>query len=1084
MLYTSTPVIASPQGEMKVTLAFKDAPLSTVFKNIEKQTGLVFMYNTNQVRDSYRVSIYVKQTSLNEVLKNLLSPQGITWEFRTKTVVLKPEKTDVPMSALPPDSAVGNVVSGEVKDQNGMPLPGAFIYIKATRKGTISNEKGVFTLNNVPNGAILLITYTGYVPQQINANGNRPLRIMMDVASNKLDEAVVMAYGVTSRRMNTGSISKVTAEEISRQPVSNPLAALDGRVPGMLVTQSSGAPGASVKVQIRGQNSLVNGTEPLYIIDGIPFAPNNDNINNVNSLLTSSSGAGLSPFSMINPADIESIEVLKDADATSIYGSRGANGVVLITTKKGKSGKATLQAVINTGFSRISRGVDMLNTKEYVAMRKEAFKNDGITPNNDPGTAGYAPDLMVWDTTRYTDIKKILLGGTAKILNATLSLSGGNQYTQFLVSGSFHRETTVLPADGSDSKPSLNFNLNHTSNNQKFNLSLSSIANFDNNNLPVANGFYLFTPPNMPNLYNAAGQLNWQENGAYFQNPLADLLKKYNAITNNYLTSLTLSYKILPGLTARVNTGFNILNTRETQIVPISSLNPSLNQTGTSAFGSGNIKSWIIEPQLEYTISVLKGKLNILAGGTWQDNRRDRLYLMGNGYTSDNLINSIAAAPNIVSKVSDDVKYRYEAAFTRLNYSYANKYILNLSCRRDGSSRFGPNKRFSNFGSAGIAWIFSNERLISQNLPFLSFGKLRGSYGITGNDQVGDYKYLPTWTTSTLNPYQGGIALKPDNLFNPDFYWEGNKKLEVALDLGFLKDRFLVSASFYKSYSNNQLVNYPLPSQTGFTSIVQNLPALITNQGIELDLNGKIINNRDFKWIILGNITIPSNTLVRFPNLSSSSYANQYEIGRSINILKLYKSYGVDPKTGLYTFHDINSDGMIDTKDLQYIGKTNPDYFGSVGTELSYKGLQISTIFTFRKQLGRNFFGDISSSYLPGMMYNQPSVIMNRWQHEGDNAQYQKFSATTSSDAYRQASLISSSSGAYSDASFIRMKNISISYSLPDNYLKRWQIKSCKLFLQGQNLVTITDYIGDPETQSLYAVPPLKTIALGLQLTL
>lgn len=360
MLYISPPAIASGQGEMKVTLSFKDAPVSKVFKGIERQTGLVFLYNTNQISDNYRVSIYVKQALLNNVLKEILSAKGITWEFRTKTIVLKPEKAATPAGAAPADS--GSVISGVIRDQNGIPLPGAFIIVKSTQKGAVSNEKGKFTLNNVPRGALLQISYTGYTPKLMNATAE-PMQVKLEIADNKLDEAVVMAYGTTSRRLNTGNIGKVTAEEISRQPVSNPLAALEGRIPGVSVTQSSGGPGASVKVQVRGQSSLANGSEPLYIIDGIPVAANNDNINALTSILSQKDG-GLSPFSMVNPGDIESIEILKDADATAIYGSRGANGVVLITTKKGHPGKTTLNANINTGFSTATRMLPMMNTQQ------------------------------------------------------------------------------------------------------------------------------------------------------------------------------------------------------------------------------------------------------------------------------------------------------------------------------------------------------------------------------------------------------------------------------------------------------------------------------------------------------------------------------------------------------------------------------------------------------------------------------------------------------------------------------------------------------------------------------------------------
>ncbi|MBC9915556.1 SusC/RagA family TonB-linked outer membrane protein [Chitinophaga varians] len=1078
MLYISPPASASSQGEMKVTLSFKDAPISKVFKDIEKQTGLVFLYNTNQIQDDYRISIYVKKALLNDVLKNILSTKGITWEFRIKTIVLKPEKTPASMNAAPADS--GSVISGVIKDQNGTPLPGAFIIVKSTQKGAISNEKGKFTLNNVPRGALLQISYTGYTPKLMNATAE-PMQVKLEVANNRLDETVVMAYGTTSRRLNTGNIGKVTAEEISRQPVSNVLATLEGRIPGVLITQSSGGPGASVKVQVRGQSSLINGSEPLFIIDGIPFAPNNGNINNLNSILSQKDG-GLSPFSMLNPAEIESIEVLKDADATAIYGSRGANGVVLITTKKAKAGKTTLNANVNTGASTAARMLKMMNTQQYLAMRREAFKNDGLIPSSTPGPA-YAPDLTKWDTTRYTDVQKLVYGGTAKLLNAGLSIEGGNEQTQFSIGGNFHRETTILPADAADNNSSIRVYLHHTNPNRKLNITLTSLTNLDNNKLIPGSTIDYQLPPNIPELYDSTGRLNWTKSGVTFQNPMAGFLRKYTAITNNFLNNLTVDYQIIDGLSFRASGGFNVMNVKETQLFPVASYNPATNPTGSASYSNSNYKSWIIEPQLEYTRSLFNGKLDLLLGATWQENQRDNASFTLEGYTSDNLLGSIAAAPSVGNKSSDDSKYRYEALFARLNYAYSNKYIVNLTGRRDGSSRFGPDKRFSNFGAAGLAWIFTNESFFSHHVQFLSYGKLRGSYGITGNDQIGDYKYLSTW--APVQAYQGGVSVAPDNPFNPGFNWEKNQKLEVALELGLLHDRALFSVVYYKNRSGNQLVNYRLPTQTGFASITKNLPAVVINKGFEFDLNLKIINTKQVRWNIQSNLTLPTNILESFPDLSNSSYANVYEIGRSVNLLRLYKYTGIDPKTGVYTFDDINKDNTIDQKDLQYVGKTDPNYFGSVSSDINYKGFQLSVLFSFRKQLGRNTqYTLYTSKNFPGMMYNQPTSVIDRWQKDGDNATYEKFTAVTTSAAYKQAILYARSSGMYSDASFIRLKNVSLSYTFPDKYMKSIGMKGAKVFVQAQNLFTITNFLGDPETQYLYGIPPLKTVAGGVQLSL
>nr|WP_295865482.1 SusC/RagA family TonB-linked outer membrane protein [uncultured Chitinophaga sp.] len=1082
VLISPFPAFAGNQGDQKVTLSFREAPLTIILKGIEKQTGLVFMYNTNQVNDNYRASIYVKKVSLEEVFKELLSPKGISWEFRMKTVILKPVKPVAVVAALS-DSA-GKVITGEIKDPNGTPLQGAFIVVKSTQKGTVSNEKGRFLLRNVPVGAILQISFTGFNPRQIPVSGNTPIDVKLDIASNRLDETVVMAYGTTSRRLNTGAIAKVTAEEINRQAISNPLAALEGKIPGVLITQSSGGPGASFKVQVRGQNSLTNGSEPLYIIDGIPYAPNNNNINSLNSILAQGEG-GLSPFSLISPSEIESIEVLKDADATAIYGSRGANGVVLITTRKPQAGKMTINANLNTGSSTAARLPKLLDTRQYLAMRREAFRNDGITPNATPGRTGYAPDLTIWDTTRYTNIPQLLYGGTAKVLNAAVSASGGSEQTQFLIGGNFHRETTILPTDVADNNSSFKFNIRQHSPNGRIDIKLSTIANFDNNRLISGSLLTMMLPPNIPELYDSTGRLNWVKGGSTFQNPLADFKTSYNAVSQNFLNNLTVDFKIINGLVFRTSAGLNILHLEERTKLPISTFNPSTNPTGSASFSTSNFKSFIVEPQLEYTNTILGGKLDILLGSTWQENRKDNVGLMLTGYTSDNLLGSISAGPLVSNKFSDESRYRYEAIFARVNYAYANKYIVNLNGRRDGSSRFGPDKRFANFGSVGAAWIFSNESIFQRQLKVVSYGKIRGSYGITGNDQIGDYKYLSNWSSDVTPPYQGGIALKPENPFNPTFSWERNKKMEIALDLGLWRDRLLFSAAYYENKSDNQLVSYTLPAQTGFSSITQNLPALISNKGWEFEMTLKAIATHQFKWNINTNLTIPTNTLLSFPDLQNSSYATVYEVGKSVNLIRAYKFTGIDAKTGTYTFDDLNKDGKYNVFDYQYGGNLNPDYFGGFSSEFAYKNFQLNVLFSFRKQLGKNLrAGTYLSRNYPGLMYNQPTDVLDRWQEPGDNTTYEKFTATNNSNAGRQAALYARSNAVYSDASFIRLKNICLSYTLPTDYLRKAGIKSAKVYFQAQNLLTISDYQGDPESQTIYGIPNLKTLAGGIQLSL
>jgi hypothetical protein len=409
---------------------------------------------------------------------------------------------------------------------------------------------------------------------------------------------------------------------------------------------------------------------------------------------------------------------------------------------------------------------------------------------------------------------------------------------------------------------------------------------------------------------------------------------------------------------------------------------------------------------------------------------------------------------------------------------------LNFSARRDGSSRFGPGKQFAGFGAVGAAWIFSKERLFTKNLPFISFGKLRASYGVTGNDKILNYQYLDTWEPTT-NTYQGGVGLAPSRLFNPDYHWEKTTKLESALDLGFFRDRLLFSVAWYRNQSSNQLVQYKLPSTAGFASVVKNLPAEVENTGVELSISSINIRTGTFSWSTSANLTIPKNRLVSFPGLSLSSYATRYVEGQSLNLIYAYRYLGVDPASGLFLVEDINKDNAFNTKDYQILGSLDPLYYGGLENSFEFKGFRFDVFFQCTKQTGVAYLAN--SGFPPGSIHNMPVEVLTRWQKPGDEALIQRFTqlTSTSQPAYNAFSnLFLKSDGAYTDASYIRLKNISLSYTVNGKWLKRCGLSGLRLYASGQNLCTFTSYKGgDPETQNYLRLPPLKTIAGGIKIT-
>ncbi|WP_252793936.1 SusC/RagA family TonB-linked outer membrane protein [Mucilaginibacter flavidus] len=587
-------------------------------------------------------------------------------------------------------------------------------------------------------------------------------------------------------------------------------------------------------------------------------------------------------------------------------------------------------------------------------------------------------------------------------------------------------------------------------------------------------------------MYDSSGKLAWQDAGILYSslgnndivNPLSLLQEKYKSVNENLLGNLLLSYKILPDLVFRSSFGYNTFRSDESTTRPTTAIDPNSGELPSSAFANSNTRNWIIEPQLEYSRVTALGKLNILLGNTYQDKSGSTSSMNGTNYNSDLLLNSIAAAPNITA-YNDFVQYRYTAFFGRVNYNLYDKYILNISARRDGSSRFAPENRWANFGAVGAAWIFSSEPIVKKVLPFLSFGKIRGSYGTTGNDQIGDYKFLNLWSNTT-NTYNGLSGLYPKALYNPGYSWEINKKLEAAIELGFLSDDILFSASFYNNRSSNQLISYSLPTQTGFFNVIRNFPGLVENTGWEMTLTTKNFHKKGFSWTTSFNITIPKNRLLAFPGLSTSSYAGRYVIGQSLNLINALKYTGVDPKTGIYTYEDLNKDGQLTTADYQVQGNLDPKFYGGLQNSITYRQFDLSFFFEFRKQTGLSYLNQLAFTP-PGWIYNQPDLVLNRWQQPGNVSPVQQFTSGYT-NAYVAIAQLTNSNGIYTDASFIRLKNVSLSYHLPVSWLGKYHIRNCRLFVEAQNLLTITNYKGsDPETQNFYILPPLRSIVGGIQ---
>ena len=1067
-----------------ISIAADRASVREVFSQIEKQAKFTFSYQESTIKETPAITLYIKNKQLTEVLFELSRKTDLNFKQIGKVIAVTKIKKDGPQKEnglhLKPIKAVQDyemistqdTIRGKVINENGEPLIGASVAVKGTKTVAITGNDGGFVLPNTEKNATLIITYVGYESREVSANNTA--NVILNKKTSYLDEVQVIPYGTTTRRLNTGSVSSITSEEIENQPVSNPLATLAGRVPGIIVSENSGMPGSGFSIQIRGRNSLAQGSEPLYLIDGIPFSPGNINMNVITNSPSPFSISGQSPFYAINPTDIESIEILKDADALAIYGSRGANGVVMITTKKATVGKTSISANISSGVSHVVRMMDLMNTEQYLEMRREAFNNDGYDPD-----IFSAPDLLLWDTNRYTDYQKELIGGTARRTNAQLSVSGGTANTQVLFSGGYLKETNVFPGDLPNQRGNASINARHASSDQRFQLNLSTAYSYSENRSPATDLTYLtYLAPNTPSFYDDARNLQWELNGATFENPYTFLHRKFVAQTENFNSSLVASYQLFESLTIRTSMGYNTVIGNQIGVNPASAENPIYSPVNNTVFADNRFSGWTIEPQAEYTDNLWLGKLSILVGATLQSNTHDASSITASGFSNESLMESLGAASELTFPYSTNTQYRYGAAFGRINYNIADKYLINITGRRDGSSRFGPGKQFATFGAVGAAWIFSEEQWVKQAIPVLSYGKLRGSYGSTGNDQIGDYRYLDTWAPYERN-YSNMATIYPLWLYNPSYGWEVNKKLEGALELSFFEERTLLSTAFFRNRSGNQLVNYSLPTQTGFMSINRNMPALIQNSGWELMLNTVNIRNSLLNWSSSFNITFAKNKLLEFPDLETSPYAYQYIIGQPLNLIYGFRSMGVDPETGVYQFLDVDGSETFNAADLTVNGNLDPKYYGGFRNTISIKGFEADVFFEFRKQIG---LGHLGATYLqrqiPGTMYNQPSYMLDRWQQEGDLTEIEKFTTfdwntgnTTSSDVL------------YEDASYLRLKNICIAYNFPKTITQKIKADNFRIYLQGQNLLTITNYSGiDPETRNPFWLPTLGTYTIGAQI--
>ncbi|WPV67821.1 SusC/RagA family TonB-linked outer membrane protein [Chitinophaga sp. LS1] len=1094
--FISSNALAIVQTQKLISISVNKVPINKVFYEIKKLTGFIVTYSNDQLDKNKLVSISGSGFTIEMLMNGLLDNKEYSWEIRERSIVIKKNKhtpTDEISLTNTVDSSI--ILSGKVIDEKGNPIPGATISIRGRPIGTVTADNGTFILKGVPLRTKVVISSMGFVTFESDvAVALQERSFVLKGNVNILDEAVISAYTTTNQRFLPGTITTIGSDKIARKPITNLLMALQGEVPGLVINQNSGVANSGITVQIRGQNSFSKGMDPLYVIDGVPYASQllpstNTTMGTSGNLIINPNAQSGSPLSFINPNDIESISILRDADATSIYGSRAAAGAILITTKKGKIGPLKLNFNLQTGIGRVGEKLSLLNAKEYLQMRHEAKLNDGrpILPTD--------YDLNgTWDTTRSTNWQKELLGGTATFNDIQGAASGGSEKFQYLVGVGYHKETTVYPTNLGDQRGAIHLNLNNLSANRKFQMQLSGSYMVDDNRLPLINlaTAALYLSPVAPPLYNKDGTLNWalkSDSTSSWRNPLNYTQSQADVSTKNLISSFMMNYEIFSGLIVKANLGYTSMQINEYQTYPLTINAPEVRKYSirSANYSYGSTSSWIIEPQINYKLNVGKENLEFLVGSTLQQKADRQVKLYGSGYSTDLLLLDPLSAATLTATSTVDSRYKYNALFGIINYRLKDKYIVNLAARRDGSSRFGPENLFHNFWSVAGAWIFSSEPFIHRNLQFLSFGKLKASYGTTGNDQIGDYQYVNSYIPNNVPiAYQGVVGLMPAGIPNPYLQWEETRKMQFGVDLGFIKDNnVLLSINYYRHRSSNQLLAYKLPWISGNNSYPRNLPATIQNSGLEISLNSINIRKHAFSWSTNLNITFARNKLISFPGLSSSTYASSYIVGKPMSGIRLYKFLRVNTETGYYEFEDSKGGATSSpsySTDRTVMVDLTPTFYGGITNQISWKGFELDVLLQFTKVVVSSGYPGFNTGpgYFSTNTGNQPKYVMGRWRISNDVSQIQKFSSIrTNSFAATSLSTMN-----YTDAWVLRFKNISASWKMPESWIRKLQIESCRLTLNCSNLATITNYKGlDPESGNAI-LPPLRIVMGGINVTL
>ncbi|MES2425326.1 MAG: SusC/RagA family TonB-linked outer membrane protein [Bacteroidota bacterium] len=1069
-------------------LTARRVSLKNLFKQIETQTGYAILYQPETIKDLPDIDITIDIEGIKEIMEQALKNLPLDFVLIERTILIR-RKAGITPAKIEPDELTA---MGTVTDEAGKPLTGVTIKIQNGTSGGTTDLTGHFSLRFREKQGTLIFSFVGYTPQEVEIKGQKKiLTIILKEDHQELSQVQVIAYGTTSKQLNPGNVTTVKAGTIAHASSTNVLEALQGRVPGLFIQQNSGQTGGDYLLKIRssvnfvasGTGSNSNTPQPMILIDGVSIP-----VGGLPQLLSGASGVptvfrGGNFLNYLNPDDIESIDVLKDADATAIYGSRGAYGVILITTKKAVNDVTKLQVNVSSGFAMDPILPHLLNTRDFIMLRKEALSNDGVAI-----TAANEDVNGTWSADRNKNWPKIYEGNFAARTNAGISYNGGGDLTSFLISGNFRQRQNVELNKGGYHDGQLRFSVNTHTPDKRLAINMTGSFLSSKNDMlafDITGNSALFLAPNAPDLLNADGSLNWNVSPTLqHYNPIAIVNTIYENKVQNLLSDLSLDFHPMDRLWVRSRLGYNQISSDELSATPSTALEPGPNvaQKTASIYNHYKIESVNLSTYAEYTQSVgQKGTLNLKAGGELNSRQTAVNDIYGSAFSSDAFLHNPGLGANGYADYNT-INYRNIGFFGIAKLVWDDKYIVDLNARRDGSSRFSESNRFGTFGSVGAAWIISSEHFIQENAPWVSFAKLRSSYGIVGGDALADYAYLAVYNQAA-GTYAGQTGLRNAILANPNLQWERNKRVDVGLELGFLKNRIYLETDYYQNHSTNELVNQPSSSVTGSTISPINTNAVIETSGWEFSLSSTNLQVRDFSWHSVFNMSIPHNKLLSLPNISLNIVNPTFMIGKPLTGILLYKYEGVNPQTGNYNFMNAAGQTGEHLTDLTSKDKTEfldlaPKFFGGFQNTFKYRRFQLTVFLSFTKRTGQSYWSQQTGGY-PGGSGNLTTDALRRWQKPGDMTDIPRASAAipTLFSAYN----FYQSTGAYTDASYIRLQQLSFSYDIKSNLLAKAGLKTLSVSIRGQNLLTFTGYKnGDPEQLNYSLLPTLRTITAGI----